>query len=503
MFISNPAVLQYNDAPEKSPARHGGFMTRFFALLLFVNLITVPTVLAQRVTGTGFGNTLEEARQEALAELSQMIRVEVKSEFSSIQTQKNQSLDELKTRVIHLKSDLPILGARFSSLTSQGGFMVDAVLDQGSAPLYTQALEKIVGEITGALVTLDRNLPRSEKVALLQSVLTRIDQYYKMRIVAQFLKCPALPDCPTTADAITARLSALEKKADTLAFGTGILSRHFTGPKVYIYPPTPEESREVTQFGAAIRDHLAAQLTAAGRPDQAERDITGTYRQLKDGIELTCHLTDRDNNTVKTALVFFLPSAYDGYTVAPLAPDFEKLIQSGQMLSGDFRVDIRTGRGRQDLLYTRGETMKLMVRMNKPGYFYLVSHNIKETAAYSYLIHFTDETDNRKFVYYLGGDAINKWVELGDFEVVPPFGVETLQVVASTDDLIDRLPPTYFDATTGLYTIGTRPGGTRSLPVASAPTQALSTTRGLMLTKKNASAEATLMFTAMERKQRP
>ncbi|GAB6097802.1 hypothetical protein JCM14469_40560 [Desulfatiferula olefinivorans] len=478
-------------------------MKRFLALTLFVHLIAAPAALALRVAGTGFGNTLEEARSEALAELSQMIRVEVKSEFSSVQTQKNEALDELKTKVLHLKSDLPILGARFSSLTAKDGFMVDAMLDQGSVPLYTQALEKIVGEINGNLASLDGDLPRSEKVALLQSILSLIDQYYKMRIVAQFLKCPALPDCPTTVDAVAARLSALEKKADTLAFGAGILARRFSGPTVYVYPPTPDESREVTQFGAAIRDHLAAVLTAARQPDQADRYITGTYRLLKDGIELTCHLTDRDNNTVKTALVFFLPSAYAGYTVAPLAPDFEKLIQSGQMVSGDFRVDIRTARGRQDLLYTRGDAMKLMVRMNKPGYFYLISHNIKEKGAYSYLIHFTEEADNRKFIYYLGGDAVNKWVELGEFDVVPPFGVETLQMVASTDDLIDRIPAAYYDPATGLYTIGTKPGGTRGLPVASAPAQALSATRGLLIKKKTASAEASLTFTSMERKQRP
>lgn len=478
-------------------------MKRLMVLLILISMTGVPNVLAQRISGTGFGKTLEEARHEALAELSQMIRVEVKSEFSRVQTQKNTELDELKTKIIQLKSDLPILGARFSALTSKEGFMVDAVLDDTADTLYVAEVKKITTLITRNLAALDQTPSRASRVTLFQSILTQIEQYYKLRIVAQFLKCPNLPDCPVTSEDIRIRLAALEEKADTLLFGLNLLARNFKDPRVYIYPPTAEQSSEVTQFGAAVKDHLATLIPTVARPDQAEHVITGSYRLLDTGIELTCHLIDKDNNTVKTAMVFFLPSAYADYTVKPLSLDFEKLIEAGHVVSGDFRVDIKSEKGKQDLLYTRGDTMKLLVKMNKPGYFYLVSHNLKETASYSYIIHFTDEPDNRRFVYYVGGEAVNKWLELGEFEVVPPFGVETLQMVASTEDLIDRVPATYRDPATGLYTIGAPRGTSPAPPLASAPAQALHATRGLMLQKKRASAEATLMFTAMEKKQGP
>ncbi|MBU1170611.1 MAG: DUF4384 domain-containing protein [Proteobacteria bacterium] len=472
-------------------------MKHILALIVFACLFSVQSTHAQSVTGTGFGKTLDEAKKEALAELSQNIRVEVKSEFSSTQTQRNTSLDELKIKIIHLKSDLPILGAQFSSLTSMDGFMVDAILNSSATVLYEKELQKTADLIAQNITNLEKKISNAAKVKLLQGILAQIEQYYKLRIVAQFLKSNAIPEISVTTDDIAGRLSALEKKADTLDFGIRILARNFDGKNLYIYPPTAEQSNEVTQFGRAVKDHLATVLKTCPTPDKADLFITGSYKILNNGVELTCHLTDKTSNTLKTGLVFFLPSAYEGYTVKPLSLDFEKLVQAGYVLPGNFRVDLKTEKGKHDLLYTRGDTMKLLVKLNKPGYFYLVSHNIKENGTYSYIIHFTDDAGDRKFVYYVDGDAVNKWLELGEFDVVPPFGVETLQMVAATDDLISRVPQNYLDTKTGLYTIGETGGKNRGLPVPSKPEKALTSTRGLMMKKQSAVAEAVLMFTSM------
>lgn len=501
MFIPNPKDLQIVIEKDHDPIsrQEGGSVKRRFVLIFVCVLLAAPYAFARTINGTGFGPTLQEARKEAIAELSQSIHVEVKSEFSSIQTQTNSTLDEMKTKTLHLKSDLPIIGVRYSEpIFSSEGFMVDAVLDASARPLYEKELAKITDVISKNLTNSQQKITRATKVELYKTLLTQIDQYYKIRIVAQFLACTSIPDSPVTAADIQGRLLELEKKADTLNFGATILAKNFTGHTVFIYPPTPVQSNEVTQFGRAVKDHLASKLTTTNAPRKADMFLIGSYTVLKNGIELTCHLLDKNHKTVKTGLVFFLPQAYAGYKVEPLALDFEKLIQDGHVVSGDFHVDIKTKKGRKDLLYTQGESMSLMVKMNRPGYFYLVSHNFKDDGKYSYIINFTDEPDNRKFVYYAGGDAVNKWVELGEFVVVPPFGVETLQVVASTQDLVDQIPQNYYDPATQLYTIGTPKSETRGLPMASKPQEALATTRGLMLKKKTAKAEATLMFTSMK-----
>jgi hypothetical protein len=307
---------------------------------------------------------------------------------------------------------------------------------------------------------------------------------------------------PVTTEDLTTQLKSLEKKADTLDYGIQVLSRGFTGDRIYIYPPTPENSSEVTQFSSAVKDHLAKRLKTVVSPDQATSYMTGSYKILKDGLELTCTLSDKNNRAISTGVAFFLPQAYSGYTVEPVSVDFEKLVQTGYIVSSDFKAELKTDKGKRDLLYMKGDTMKIMVKMNKPGYFYLISHNFKKSK-YSYIINFNNEEGNRKFVYYVNGDYVNKWVELGEFEVVPPFGVETLQLVASTQDLVESVPATYYDKRTELYTISGGDKGTDS-HMASRPDKAVIATRALVLKKKNTAAttEAALVFTSMDKSSR-
>jgi hypothetical protein len=470
----------------------------------FVVIATVFTVIfssvsawAFMVSGTGYGKTLDEAKKEALAELAQNIRVEVKSEFLSIQTERNKYLNEMKSKAIQLKSELPILGAQFSEMTAKEGFMVDAVLSSSASGVYLKELQNLTGLVSKNLETLKTTVSNEGKADLLRKILAQIEQYYSLRIVAQFLKCENIPELPVTAEDITGRISDLEKKADSMDFGVKLLARSFKkNENIYIYPPTAANSSEVTSFGSAVKDRLSKNLKTVGQPEKAGCFLTGSYMILKDGVELSCNLTDKSNKVLASNVVFFLPEAYKSYQVEPVSIDFEKLVKEGYVVSGDFKVDIKTAQGKSDLLYKKGETLKILVKMNKPGYFYLVSHNFKKSN-YSYIINFTEETGNRKFVYYVDGDSANRWIELGDFEVVAPFGVETLQMVASTDDLVASVPNTFFDKATGLYTISEN-SGTKGKNLASAPESALAATRGLIMKKKSATTEAVLVFTSMD-----
>ncbi len=465
-------------------------------LIALVVFLGASDAWALRVSGTGYGKTPDEARKEALAELGQNIRVEVKSSFLSLQTQRNKNLDEMKSKAIRLKSDLPILGVQFSELSAREGFMAEAILTSSSAGLYEKELLNVSSQIAKNLDNLKSAMSADARAGFLRGILTQVEQYYSLRIVAQFLKCETIPDIAVTAEDIAARLADLEKKADSVAFGAKLLAKNFTAENIYIFPPTPKNSSEVTPFGSAVKDHLAPHLKTVAHPDRAQAFLTGTYALLKDGLELTCHLADGNHKVLASNVVFFTPEAYKSYPVEPVSLDFEKLVAAGHVVSGDFKVDIKTTQGNSDLLFKKGESLKILVKMNKPGYFYLVSHNFKKNN-YSCIINFSEEPGNRKFVSYVDGDSANRWIELGDFEVVAPFGVETLQMVASTDDLVASVPPTFFDKETGLYTISDALSKT-GRPLASEPGSALSATRGLILKKKSATSEAVLVFTSMD-----
>ncbi len=163
------------------------------------------------------------------------------------------------------------------------------------------------------------------------------------------------------------------------------------------------------------------------------------------------------------------------------------------MISKKLRADITTHIDKKDLLFKKGNNLKLLVKMNNPGYFYIVVHSLKKEASYSYLIDFFDAEGKRKFIYHVNADDVNKWIELGQFEIVPPFGVETLQLIASNEDIVDKVPKNSYDKNTKLYKVGNN------------PSDAVAITRGLIrkqrlepdTNKKPSYTEALLIFTTM------
>jgi hypothetical protein len=46
-------------------------------------------------------------------------------------------------------------------------------------------------------------------------------------------------------------------------------------------------------------------------------------------------------------------------------------------------------------------------------------------------------------------------VSIGEFEIAPPFGVDSLQLIASDKDLINNLPDSHYDNASGYYVVAT------------------------------------------------
>ena len=95
----------------------------------------------------------------------------------------------------------------------------------------------------------------------------------------------------------------------------------------------------------------------------------------------------------------------------------------------------------------------------------------------------------RRFVQFVNADDVNRWISLGEFEIYPPLGLEHLQVIASKEDLVERLPKYQFDEESEFYLVGKD------------PKDGLVNTRAAKRPKKkkpqNYSAEAVLTYTSL------
>ena len=141
------------------------------------------------------------------------------------------------------------------------------------------------------------------------------------------------------------------------------------------------------------------------------------------------------------------------------------------------------------MLFDEKDEVELFVKISRPGYFYVVGHVVKKEENFSYLLELSDTERDRRFIRYANADDVNKWLSIGRFEATPPFGIESLQLIASSDDPIDRLPSHPLDKKTELYV------------TANNAQQGITKTRALKPKRSEADkqylTEAVLMFTTM------
>lgn len=452
-------------------------------------LVHVRIATAVRIQGEGFGNNLKEAKKAALSDLSFAIQVEVMSSHKSVFSESNSEEYKYVEEILHVKSSLPLLGASFTDFRQNNRIEVIATLEsERSLPLYKGCIKDINEELKEYAGRIEKGLSKEIEYSVLLKMLSLIEKYYKYRIVTLMLGASEISSAPVTEAEIRTRLSEHEIQVMTIDFAAYKITKGIQETRIFVFPPTTRYSHEITQFASAVRDALATHLKTVRSPDKADYFMTGEYKKLRNGIEITYRLVDQNADVLRTSVVVLDPQGYTGYEIEPKSINFDRLLYNGYVVTSDFRAEISTNKGKRDIMYKKGEVAELLVKMNNPGYFYIIGHVLKENRKYSYLLQFREDKGERKFIYYINADDSNKWISLGDFDVVKPFGVESLQLIASSKDPINNIPKHKYDENTELYIL------------YESPEENLVRTRALKKKVGNEvkSSESVLMFTTFE-----
>jgi hypothetical protein len=455
--------------------------------LLFLAVICLPlTAHATTLRNEARAGNEAQAKREALAALADSIFVNVQSESSSYVEGGGKRLDEMR---IKSSSDIPLIGVEVNCDPVGREVLCKVSLDSGkSLALYSKKLSELLLEI-GMLDGRIAKATGNERYVLLTQALTVIEQYEKYRAVAQLLGETQFTAPPRSRSDTEAQLRELEKSAPSLELAAQVLAKGLKAEAMYIYPAMPHGSHEVTPFSRVIRDRLAQKILSVESPDKAQTFFKGEYELLDNSIHLTYRLLDTSGNTLETRVTTLAPAAYKGLQVKPSSVDFDKLLHDGVVESSDFRVQLSTKRGSEALLFSEHEEIELLVKLNRPGYFYVVGHVAKKDENYSYLLELSETDNDRRFIRYVNADDANKWLSIGKFEATAPFGVESIQLMSSSDDPINRLPVHPQNKKTELYvTAGNAQQGI-------VKTRALKPKRSE--SDKQYQGEAVLMFTTM------
>jgi hypothetical protein len=463
-------------------------MNKLRLLISALPLLFCTSVQAVTLSGEAYAPTREDARQQALSALSESVLVEVKSVFESEQTSDGYTDASKKVSSV---SELPLLGVDYTVIDKKDEFFCTVMLNgEKSLKLYRAEIRKLASDIEALnKKQLAQKSNKRQRHQTLNLLLTALEQYDKHQTVARFLGGEVAAPVSVKAANVRSELLSIEAAAPSVDIAAKILTRDLPVHQYVVQAAMPAGAKRATKLSRLLKDNVERHLKTKQDVMEGEYRLKGSYEVLKDGVSVTYRVIDPNGATAATRIAKLSLDAVKNIEYKPALMDFDKLFHEGYIVSNDFKAELSTSQGKEGLAFTEGETIELFVKLNNPGYFYLVSHNT--TDKISYVLELNESSGKRSFLRYVNADEVNRWLSLGEFEVTAPFGSENLQLISSSTDLIDNLPTTHFDPELELYVVG-----------AKSTKEAVVKTRGLKPKRKKGvkSSEATLTFTTMSNK---
>jgi len=438
-----------------------------------------------KIKGLGYGSTVKEARRDALENLISSIRIDV---FKVVNLCTNNLGDCGSVVKVNTKADLPVLGGQYQRLSDASGnvrFLVwiDSI---SSLPLYRHDLDKLLVQIGRAADHLETLKLVEQRYQVIDELLGLIEQYDKKHLVASALGAKNLTRLAVNAHDLKSELKRLEHKASSLAFAAKVLAKNIVVGGIFVQAARVKNTQEVTPFAHAIKEYLSTHLATVSAQKVAKYTLQGEYEILEKGdIYLSYQLVDLNYKVINRNSVIIKATAHQAFRSKPTAVKFEQAFHNNIVLSSAFRAELKTQDGSNALYYKIGDRVKLFVRLNKPGYYYIIGHITQANGEMSYLLELNDGQGNEQFVRYISAEQANHYVEIAAFDVIPPHGVEHLQLMASSQSF-KNLPSYSYE--NGYYVIQ----GSKGRVI-----QTLSSVRGLRLQKNNKqlTSESTLTYT--------
>jgi archaellum component FlaC len=395
-------------------------------LSLLLNAYYIPVTLV----GQGNGET-EKAKKEALSDLSNQVSVNVKSEFKEFQKAIENEYKNYKQNLIKTSSNLPLKSVRFKYENGDTLAILNSTL---ALNVYKNELNRLKKEIKEIQKEIQSTKSNTQKYRLYKELLKDVEEFNKNKIVAIVLRGENLPTINISEVKIKNELEKLSQKVASISLAVEILSKGINEKDIYIYPIKTNGSNEVTQFARVLKDEISKHFQIVDKPINAKYFIRGSYEILKGKIFVTIKLMNLNNEVLKTNSVTIDKKAYKYVNYKPKTISFDKAINSN-FIKNKFRVKlgIKGYYSSNGIDLTKGDTINLVLKANKPMCYYIVGHTLETTGKkYSYLVQLKDDEGKEAFIDRITGEDVNKNIALADMEITKPFGRESLQLFGQT-----------------------------------------------------------------------
>ena len=402
---------------------------------------------------TGNPADIVAAKERAMGDLANQIQANVNSQFINQVTESAHSLAEYAQSKVKVISKMQIQGAQYVISKSKDYVTARAVLRKDEATeIYAAKNKKLIGDLqlymqrVSKLMTAGENEKALSQLFDASKMFNEIEQNLIVYMILGGMNSEQIQPGFSHAELDDKIFKLTEKdfkNLDDVLNGLCFqMAKQLTpGEKITVFPFQFQN----TAFGSQMSDYIRQQIYfhlpkfikfQKGKSENNSNpqgiQITGSYWLHGDQAELLATLYDENGVTFGSARIRF-PLAYlDQSGISYKAQNFAEAMSEKQyfakneVIYGDLKIDFWTNKGSENLIFREGEQMKLFVRVNTPAYIRFIYHLANGMR--------TPLVDS----YYIDQSKVNKVVEIAaGYEIVcaAPFGVEKLQVFASSEPL--------------------------------------------------------------------
>ena len=406
------------------------------------------------------GANLVAAKNAAASDLASRVMIRIESKTSRV-VRESKDVQIFDVSVCtQVTTDVRLPGMLFLSYSNGGRFYAMAVLERAKAALHHgRERDRYISEAQTLMTRASRSEAagrEADAIRSYQRVTVAALEALNNDAIARAVAGPIEPSPGFRAQSLDAAraldktlresgnriealmhgsVSSLDQAADLLAMqlhqqGIPLHGRLEVPP--FFYGSTPFSSPYGKQAALRLEAAMGRKLVSGGKTKSSGPVVLrGTYVQESDGGigMLVIARAAKDGAMLGSGQVRLsvkgLPA---GLSLKPSNFDQalkdQGLLGDGELVSGKLRIEAWTDRGRRNLVLTAGDEVRLFLRVNRPAKYRILYHLA------------TGERVLLDEGFYVDRSKVNLAVEHPDsFEVVPPFGVERIQIVACTLEL--------------------------------------------------------------------
>ena len=388
-------------------------LTLFLFMVLFVS-----NVYSADLQGVGYGSTMEEAKQEALADLSASVKVQVFSKHEQTTYKTQDKLESDYTRWTRLSTNVPLLNPSIYYSREQGKHRATAVIDKPA--LYSEKLSDIAKRIDDITKDVKVAGDKALNYRILKSVQSLYDEYESYQVVADVLGIKDYPSPRISSGDALKMILEMQETPPSLEVAAEVLTKDMNEKNIYVAPVMYAGKENVTEFGAFFKNMLSTKVNSVEIEEDGRNKLRCTYTQSGSDIIMACSLITGVSKVLKSSAVK-IPKELVTMETVPKT-DVSSILNTYTPPKTDYKIWIKISTDGDASFLRENEPFTLLVKANKPGYIYFLTvNNAPDGEANILLLDW-----NNKFIKYIDENNVNKWVSLGKYRVQAPFGSETL-----------------------------------------------------------------------------